>query len=118
MKQFLNFSPGNSAGGPGSNPKSSPSLRRTQSSMQLLGVTQGDLEALIRTLRRLLAAVTRILLLADNVVVKQLLVASTNSTTSTMMVDGSVQKSGGNSVAAGVAAGSATVGKGFHTKNN
>ena len=36
--------------------------------MQLLGVTQGDLEALIRTLRRLLAAVTRILLLADNVV--------------------------------------------------
>ena len=40
MKQFLNFSPGNSAGGPGSNPKSSPSLRRTQSSMQLLGVTQ------------------------------------------------------------------------------
>ena len=66
--------------------------------MQLLGVTQGDLEALIRTLRRLLAAVTRILLLADNVVVKQLLVASNNSTTSTMsMVDGSVQKSGGNS---------------------
>ena len=68
VKQFLNFSPGNSAGGPGSNPKSSPSIRRTQSSMQLLGVTQGDLEALIRTLRRLLAAVTRILLLADNVV--------------------------------------------------
>lgn len=48
-------------------------------------VNQADLEALVRTLRRLLAAVTRILLLADNVVVKQLLVAGTpNSIISTM----------------------------------
>lgn len=43
-------------------------------------VAQPDLEALVRTLRRLLAAVTRILLLADNVVVKQLLVASNAGT--------------------------------------
>ena len=75
--------------GPNNHSKSSPNhLRRTKStSMQLWGVTQGDLEALIRTLRRLLAAVTRILLLADNVVVKQLLVAS-NSNVQSTMVDG------------------------------
>ena len=52
-------------------------FRSSSKSNLLLGVvTQADLEALVRTLRRLLAAVTRILLLADNVVVKQLLVAS------------------------------------------
>ena len=47
-------------------------------------VNQADLEALVRTLRRLLAAVTRILLLADNVVVKQLLVTGTPNAISTM----------------------------------
>lgn len=63
-------------GNQGSSP-GSPLLRSTKS---ILGVvTQADLEALVRTLRRLLAAVTRILLLADNVVVKQLLVASSVS---------------------------------------
>ena len=55
---------------------------------------QGDLEALIRTLRRLLAAVTRILLLADNVVVKQLLVASNTGSTSTMDIKQKGSKSG------------------------
>jgi hypothetical protein len=37
---------------------------------------EADLEALLRTLRRLLVSVTQILLLADNVVVKQLLTVS------------------------------------------
>ncbi len=37
---------------------------------------EADLEALLRTLRRLLVSVTQILLLADNVVVKQLLTLS------------------------------------------
>ena len=52
------------------------------------------MEALIRTLRRLLAAVTRILLLADNVVVKQLLVASNTGSTSTMDIKQKGSKSG------------------------
>ena len=59
-----------------------PDFRSSSKSNLLLGVvTQADLEALVRTLRRLLAAVTRILLLADNVVVKQLLVASLSTGT-------------------------------------
>ena len=66
-------------GNQGSNP-GSPGLLRSKSSLLLGVVTQADLEALVRTLRRLLAAVTRILLLADNVVVKQLLVASNSGT--------------------------------------
>ena len=66
-------------GNQGSSP-GSPGLLRSKSSLLLGVVTQADLEALVRTLRRLLAAVTRILLLADNVVVKQLLVASNSST--------------------------------------
>ena len=68
-------------GNQGSSPSSPLQLRTTKNSLVGLGVvTQADLEALVRTLRRLLAAVTRILLLADNVVVKQLLVASSSST--------------------------------------
>ena len=67
-------------------------------------VNQADLEALVRTLRRLLAAVTRILLLADNVVVKQLLVAGTpNSIISTMEKKPKTSVSSNNQVAAGTA---------------
>ena len=80
-------------GNQGSSPGSPLQLRTTKNSLVGLGmITQADLEALVRTLRRLLAAVTRILLLADNVVVKQLLVAS--STTNSVIIDkmGSVKK--------------------------
>ncbi len=59
-------------GGPGP-PPSSQGGGTKPGSPGVMGVTQNDLEALLRTLRLLLAAVTRILLLADNVVVKQLL---------------------------------------------
>ena len=67
-------------GNQNSSPGSPLQLRTTKNSLVGLGVvTQADLESLVRTLRRLLAAVTRILLLADNVVVKQLLVASSTA---------------------------------------
>ena len=67
-------------GNQSSSPGSPLQLRTTKNSLVGLGVvTQADLESLVRTLRRLLAAVTRILLLADNVVVKQLLVASSTA---------------------------------------
>ena len=59
-------------GGTVANPASSVVVT-TSSGTVIANDSSGDLEALVRTLRRLLTAVTRILLLADNVVVKQLL---------------------------------------------